>query len=143
MSPEASARASPVFALADASADIAQDIESCQRRLEAKPQNVTRSLPQDDLVFFLLDLIPRLDLTAFYDFYSKDRRGQPPFHVARMTTLLVYLYSVGVFSSRKIAGACERNLAFLAIVRNDRQAAGECRPRGCRTGRGLGMSSRR
>jgi transposase len=78
------------------------------------------SLPQDDLVFFLLDLIPRLDLTAFDDFYSKDLRGQPPFHVEMMTTLLVYSYSVGVFSSRKIAGACERNLAFLAIVGNDR-----------------------
>ena len=78
------------------------------------------SLPQDDLVFFLLDLIPQLDLTALYGFYSKDLRGQPPFHVEMMTTLLVYSYSVGVFSSRKIAGACERNLAFLAIVGNDR-----------------------
>lgn len=78
------------------------------------------SLPQDDLVFFLLDLIPQLDLTALHDFYSKDLRGQPPFHVEMMTTLVVYSYSVGVFSSRKIAGACERNLAFLAIVGNDR-----------------------
>ena len=78
------------------------------------------SLPQDDLVFFLLDLIPQLDLTAFDDFYSKDLRGQPPYPVEMMTTLLVYSYSVGVFSSRKIGGACERNLAFLAIVGNDR-----------------------
>jgi transposase len=77
------------------------------------------SLPEDDLVFFLLDLIPRLDLSAFEKFYSKDLRGQPPFRVDMMTTLLVYSYSVGVFSSRKIAGACERNLAFLAIVGND------------------------
>ena len=77
------------------------------------------SLPEDDLVFFLLDLIPRLDLSAFEEFYSKDLRGQPPFRVDMMTTLLVYSYSVGVFSSRKIAGACERNLAFLAIVGND------------------------
>ena len=77
------------------------------------------SLPQDDLVFFLLDLIPRLDLSAFYGFYSTDARGQPPFNVPMMVTLLVYAYSVGVFSSRKIAGACERNLAFLAIVGND------------------------
>lgn len=77
------------------------------------------SLPEDDLVFFLLDLIPRLDLTAFEEFYSKDLRGQPPFRVDMMATLLVYSYSVGVFSSRKIAAACERNLAFLAIVGND------------------------
>lgn len=33
-----------------------------------------------------------------------------------MCTLLVYSYCVGVFSSRKIAAACERNLVFMAIV---------------------------
>src|SRR2546422_1434570 len=38
-----------------------------------------------------------------------------------MVCLLLYTYCVGVFSSRKIAMACERNLAFLAIV-------GEARP---------------
>jgi len=37
-----------------------------------------------------------------------------------MTCLLLYSYCVGVFSSRKIARACERNLAFLAIVGTDR-----------------------
>jgi DDE family transposase/transposase-like protein DUF772 len=37
-----------------------------------------------------------------------------------MVCLLLYAYSVGVFSSRKIALACERNLAFLAIVGEDR-----------------------
>ncbi|MGZ3396605.1 MAG: transposase, partial [Isosphaeraceae bacterium] len=31
-----------------------------------------------------------------------------------------YTYCVGAFSSRKIAQACERNLAFLAIVGTDR-----------------------
>jgi hypothetical protein len=37
-----------------------------------------------------------------------------------LVCLLVYAYCVGVFSSRKIARACERNLAFLAIVGEDR-----------------------
>lgn len=77
-------------------------------------------LPEDDLVFFLLDAIPQLDLTAFYEYYSTDGRGQPPFNVEMMTTLLVYAYAVGVFSSRKIAAACERNLAFMAIVGSER-----------------------
>ena len=45
-------------------------------------------------------------------------RGQPPFDVTMMVTLLVYAYCVGVCSSRKIAAACERNLAFRAIVGN-------------------------
>ena len=76
-------------------------------------------LPEDDLVFFLLDAIPQLDLSAFHEHYAGETRGQPPFDVAMMVTLLVYAYSVGVRSSRKIAAACERNLAFRAIVGDD------------------------
>ena len=37
-----------------------------------------------------------------------------------MVCLLLYAYCVGVFSSRKIALACERHLAFLAIVGTER-----------------------
>lgn len=74
------------------------------------------ALPEDDLVFFLLDTIPELDLSAFHRHYARELRGQPPFDVTMMVTLLVYAYAVGVCSSRKIAAACERNLAFRAIV---------------------------
>jgi transposase len=37
-----------------------------------------------------------------------------------VTCLLMYAYCVGVFSSRTIALACERNLAFIAIVGDER-----------------------
>jgi transposase len=74
------------------------------------------ALPQDDLVFFLLDTISTLDLSAFHRHYAQEMRGQPPFDVTMMVTLLAYAYSVGVCPSRKIAAACERNLAFRAIV---------------------------
>src|SRR5665213_2311657 len=57
-----------------------------------------------------------LDLSALNRHYAGELRGQPPFDVTLMVTLLVYAYSVGVCSSRKIAAACERNLAFRAIV---------------------------
>jgi len=80
----------------------------------------TSELPKDDLVFFVLETVPRLDLSEFYAYYEKETRGAPPFDVAMMSTLLVYSYCVGVFSSRKIAAACERNLAFKAIVGSDR-----------------------
>ncbi len=78
------------------------------------------ALPEDDLVFFLIDLIPQIDLTPFHHHYARELRGQPPFDVTMMVTLLVYAYSIGVCSSRKIAAACERNLAFRAIVGDDR-----------------------
>src|SRR5262249_20628503 len=77
-------------------------------------------LPEDDLVFFLIELIPQLDLNPFYAYYQRETRGAPPYDVAMMTTLLIYSYCIGVFSSRRIAAACERNLAFLAIVGDQR-----------------------
>ena len=77
-------------------------------------------VPEGDLVFFLLDLVPLLDLRRFYAPYEDERRGAPPFDPAMMVCLLLYAYCVGVYSSRKIARACERNLAFLAIVGDDR-----------------------
>jgi transposase len=84
-----------------------------------EPVSPRDALPEDDLVFFLLELIPQLDLSPFHDHYARERRGQPPFDVTMMVTLLVYAYCVGACSSRKIAAACERNLAFRAIVGND------------------------
>src|SRR3954449_10789933 len=84
-----------------------------------EPVSPRDALPEDDLVFFLLDLVPQLDLSPFHDHYARELRGQPPFDVTMMVTLLVYAYCVGACSSRKIAAACERNLAFRAIVGND------------------------
>ena len=77
-------------------------------------------LPAGDLVFFFLDVIPHLDLSAVYAPYEDQLRGAPPFDPRLMTCLWLYAYAVGVFSSRKLAQACERNLAFLAIVGDDR-----------------------
>src|SRR5438128_5509615 len=77
-------------------------------------------LPEGDLVFFLLDTVPQLELRRFYAPYEHDTRGAPPFDPAMMVCWLLYACVVGVFSSRKIALACERNLAFLAIVGQER-----------------------
>ena len=77
-------------------------------------------LPEGDMVFFLLETIPRLDLSRFYAPYEEETRGAPPYDPAMMLCLLMYAYCVGVFSSRKIALACERNLAFIAIVGDER-----------------------
>src|SRR5207245_8864900 len=59
-------------------------------------------------------------LSQLHASYRHETRCAPPFDPAMMTCLLLYAYCVGIFSSRKIAQACERNLAFLAIVGPDR-----------------------
>lgn len=77
-------------------------------------------LPEGDLVFFLLDTVPKLDMSRFYALYEDETRGAPPFDPQMMVCLLLYAYCAGVFSSRKIAQACERTLAVVALVGADR-----------------------
>jgi hypothetical protein len=79
-------------------------------------------LPEDDLVFFLIELVPQLDLTPFYAYYERETRGAPPYDVALMTTLLVYSYCVGVFSSRKIAPGARQMVRDNGKCGQDRKA---------------------
>src|SRR2546428_10323068 len=89
-------------------------------RYQHEAQSPAAKLPEGDLVFFLLDTVRRLDVSRFYAPYETEAGGARPFDPAMMVCLLFYAYCVGVFSSRKIALACERNLAFIAIVGQDR-----------------------
>src|SRR6266853_66076 len=90
------------------------------QRYRQEAHSPAAKLPEGDLVFLLIDTVSRLDLRRFYAPYEDETRGAPPFDPAMMVCLLLYAYCVGVFSSRKIALACERNLAFMAIVGEDR-----------------------
>ncbi len=77
-------------------------------------------LPGGDVVFFVLETVSKLDVSRFSALYEDETRGAPPFDPAMMVCLLLYAYGVGVFSSRKIAQACERTLAFIAMVGQER-----------------------
>jgi transposase len=90
------------------------------QRYRREAHSPEAKLPEGDLVFFLLDTVPQLELSRFYAPYEEETRGAPPFDPAMMVCLLLYAYCVGVFSSRKMAQACERNLAFIAIVGQER-----------------------
>ena len=60
-------------------------------------------------------MVEELDLRAILDTYVEDK-GFPPFHPAMMTGLLLYAYTQGVFSSRKIAKACIERMDFAAVT---------------------------
>jgi transposase len=83
-------------------------------------QSPEAKLPQADLGFFWLDTVPYLDVSRFYALYEEETRGAPPCAPQMLVCLWLYAYGVGVFASRKIAQACARNLACLAIVGEDR-----------------------
>jgi transposase len=76
-------------------------------------------LPQDDLVYFLLDTVATLDLTPIFAHYERELRGQPPFHPRMMVALLLYCYATGTRSSRRIMRRCQIDVACRVIVGED------------------------
>jgi len=76
-------------------------------------------LPENHLVYFLMDVTGQVDLSPIFAHYEKTPQGQPPYHPRMMLTLLLYSYSIGVHSSRKIMGRCQTDAAFRVIVGND------------------------
>jgi len=76
-------------------------------------------LPEDHLVYFLLDVTAQIDISPIVDDYASENGGQPPFHPRMMLVLLLYAYSAGVFSSRKIMQRSVTDVAFRVIVGKD------------------------
>src|ERR671917_193319 len=83
------------------------------------PPSPQEWLPEDDLVYFLLDTVATLDLTPLFAHYGRELRGQPPFHPGMMVSLLLYCYSTGTRSSRKIMRRCRVDVACRVIVGED------------------------
>jgi hypothetical protein len=58
-------------------------------RYRQDAQSPDAKLPEGDGVFFLLDLVPQLDVRRFYAPYEEKTRGAPPFDPAMMVCLLL------------------------------------------------------
>lgn len=81
------------------------------------PQSPLEWLPQNHLAYFVLDVLDQLDLSAIErKVQSKDHRGERPYSPRMMTALLLYGYTVGVFSSRKIEQATHGDVAFRVLA---------------------------
>ncbi len=83
------------------------------------PPSLMDWLPKGHLVYFILDVVERLDLSKIYAIYNKgDGRGQPPYEPRMMTALLFYAYCTGVPSSRQIEKRTHEDVAFRVIAAN-------------------------
>jgi hypothetical protein len=56
-------------------------------RYRQDAQSPTAKLPEGDVVFFLLDIVPQLELRRFYAPYEHETRGAPPYDPAMMVCL--------------------------------------------------------
>ena len=80
------------------------------------PPSVLDFVPPEHPAHFVRELVRNeLDLAAIVEKYPEGR-GQPPYHPALMTSLLLYSYCRGLHSSRKIEAACRERVDFMAVT---------------------------
>jgi len=81
------------------------------------PPSVMDFVPADHVAHFVRETVrEQLDLSEILAPYEKEERGFPPYHPVMMTALLLYAYCQGVYSSRRIARACEQRVDFMAVT---------------------------
>ena len=77
------------------------------------PPSLQDWLPDDHPVYVLIEILEKLDLSEIHAKYqAKDARGTRPYPPQMMTGLLLYGYSTGVYSSRKLERATYEDIPF-------------------------------
>lgn len=76
------------------------------------PVDMREWLPEDDIVWTVLDVVAGLDLSGFYGRYRVNGQGAAAFDPEMMVGLVIYAQAVGVGSSRAIERACTRDVGF-------------------------------
>ncbi len=86
-------------------------LEFNQRKLLA--ENVFDLQPPDDDCFVYEDIFSQIYTAEIEKKYSM--LAQHAYHPRLITAILIYAYSQGVFSSRKIEQKCKKDLSFMYI----------------------------
>lgn len=77
-------------------------------------------LPAGHLAHFISELVDEsLDLGAITKVYEREDRGYPPYHPVMMTKVLLYAYSLGMPSSRKIEKCLLEDVGFRMLAANN------------------------
>ena len=80
------------------------------------PHSLDEYVKEGDLSVFLRNLVREsLDLSEIYEAYAESQ-GYPPYDPCMMTALILYGYTQGIYSSRRIAKACGQRLDFMVIT---------------------------
>jgi transposase len=81
------------------------------------PPSLRDWLPEDHPVYLMLDILEELDISAIEEKYQrKDPRGTRPHAPRMMVGLLLYGYSVGIRSSRKLEKATYEDIPFRVLT---------------------------
>jgi len=80
------------------------------------PPSMQDWLPAKHLAYFILDIVPTLNLDGILKFYGPTARGTVPFDPRMMVGVLLYAYCVGTPSSRRIAKRLEEDIGFRVLA---------------------------
>lgn len=83
------------------------------------PPSLRDWLPDGHLAYFVSDTVDQLDLSEITSRYRSHGQGNVAYHPALVLKLLIYGYATGLFSSRRIAQACETDIAFRLLAAGD------------------------
>ena len=98
---------------------MAQSFISADRdQVFLMPPSLRDWLADDHLVWTVLESVAEMDLSTFYSAYRADGHGRPAYDPSLMVALLLYAYSQGNRSSRKIERECREDVAYRVIAAN-------------------------
>jgi transposase len=100
---------------------MAQNFLDCDREQSfLLPPDVREWLPENHLAWFVIDAVAVMDLSAFYAAYRQDGHGRAAYEPSMMVALLLYCWSRGVRSARRIEQACLEDVACRVIAAQQR-----------------------
>ena len=98
---------------------MAQNFIDCDREQAfLLPPSLREWLAEDHLAWFVIEVVEKLDLAAFYGAYREDGHGRAAYDPAMMVGLVLYAYATGERSSRGIERHCRQDIAYRVITAN-------------------------
>jgi transposase len=79
------------------------------------PLNIKDLISKEDIVYVLNTVVEYLDIKSIYAHTDNDQGGCPAYHPRMMLKVLIYAYSEGISSSRKIARRLESDVKFMYL----------------------------
>jgi transposase len=107
-------------------------IECGREQAFLMPPSLLEWVPEDHLVWMILEAVEEMDLSDFYADYRSDGHGRPAYDPKLMVALLLYAYARGNRSSRGIERGCVEDVAYRVVCSNlvpDRSTIAEFRVR--------------
>ena len=96
---------------------MAYNYTTCNREQQyLLPPSMKDWLGEDHFVWFLLDAVEQMDLSAFHAAHRRDGKGQKAHHPEIMLAVMLYGYCHGERSSRQLERLCQESVPYRILA---------------------------